>query len=253
MVLGDVDRGIWPENTSFADHVDGIGVPTFSGGTLVYGPPPATFTGGCVAGGGGFNPATCNNKLIGAKYYNANLLAGRAPTTGPASIRRAMTVATSWRSRRPHRIHRGRQQPVPAVVNGVPLARHRAWRRARASRRTRSAGAMSPPPPTAPAAGTAATSDSVEAIDDAVKDGVNVINFSISGSTDTINDPVEQAFYRATLAGVFVAASAGNDGPANTVNHLSPWLTTVAASTHDRVLEAAMCTWATAPSTPARR
>ena len=33
---------------------------------------------------------------------------------------------------------------------------------------------------------------------------------SISGSLTSVNDPVEQAFYRAALAGVFVAASAGN-------------------------------------------
>ncbi len=34
MVVGVVDGGIWPENTSFADRVDGSGAPTFSGGTL---------------------------------------------------------------------------------------------------------------------------------------------------------------------------------------------------------------------------
>ena len=40
------------------------------------------------------------------------------------------------------------------------------------------------------------------------------------------------AFLDAYAAGVFVAASAGNDGPgAATANHLSPWVTTVAAST----------------------
>ena len=69
-------------------------------------------------------------------------------------------------------------------------------------------------------------------------DGVNVINYSISGSQTSVNDPVEQAFLRAATAGVFVAASAGNSGPANAVAHISPWLTTVAASTHSRALSA---------------
>src|SRR5262249_24663032 len=72
-------------------------------------------------------------------------------------------------------------------------------------------------------------------IDDAVADGVDVINYSISGSTGSIIDPVEIAFLNAAAAGVFVAASAGNNGPgASTVAHNAPWETTVAASTHDR-------------------
>lgn len=79
----------------------------------------------------------------------------------------------------------------------------------------------------------AATSDLVAAVDDAVADGVNVINYSISGTLDNPIDPVELAFMYAADAGVFVAASAGNSGPgASTVAHPSPWLTTVAASTH---------------------
>ena len=81
-----------------------------------------------------------------------------------------------------------------------------------------------------------ATADLVSAIDDAVADGVDVINYSISGSRTFVVDPVELAFFNAAAAGVFVAASAGNNGPgATTVAHNSPWLTTVAASTHDRL------------------
>ena len=78
-------------------------------------------------------------------------------------------------------------------------------------------------------------SDNVAAIDQAVADGVDVINFSISGTSTNFRDPVEIAFLFATDAGRFVAASAGNSGPtASTVAHPSPWITTVAASTHDR-------------------
>jgi hypothetical protein len=64
---------------------------------------------------------------------------------------------------------------------------------------------------------------------------VDVINFSISGSTTNFRDSVEIAFLFAADAGVFVAASAGNSGPTtSTVAHPGPWLTTVAAGTHNR-------------------
>src|SRR5262249_5859634 len=63
----------------------------------------------------------------------------------------------------------------------------------------------------------------------------DVINYSISGTQTNFLDPVEVAFLFAADAGVFVAASAGNDGPTNgTVAHPGPWLTTVAAGTHNR-------------------
>ncbi len=78
-------------------------------------------------------------------------------------------------------------------------------------------------------------SDLVAAINQAVADGVDVINYSISGTTSNFLDPVEVSFLFAADAGVFVAASAGNNGPgASTVAHPSPWITTVAAGTHDR-------------------
>ena len=74
--------------------------------------------------------------------------------------------------------------------------------------------------------------DHVKAIDDAVADGVDVINFSVGGSESGVFDDVEISFLFAAEAGVFVAASAGNSGPgASTLDHVSPWLTTVAAST----------------------
>jgi len=73
-------------------------------------------------------------------------------------------------------------------------------------------------------------------IDQAVTDGVDVLNYSISGSDDPWNDPVELAFLEATNAGVFVAAAAGNNGPeASTVAHTGPWVTAVAATTTSRV------------------
>jgi subtilisin family serine protease len=77
----------------------------------------------------------------------------------------------------------------------------------------------------------------VAAIDQAVADGVDVINLSISGSRTSLLNPVAVAFRHAAAAGVFAANSAGNSGDTigeSSVAHNSPWVTTVAASTHDR-------------------
>jgi subtilisin family serine protease len=78
-----------------------------------------------------------------------------------------------------------------------------------------------------------ALSDLVAAIDQAVADGVDVINYSIGGgAASTVMAPEDLAFLNAAAAGVFVATSAGNDGPDPvTADHASPWYTTVAAST----------------------
>jgi subtilisin family serine protease len=67
---------------------------------------------------------------------------------------------------------------------------------------------------------------------------VDVINFSISGGVRPWNDPISQGFLAATNAGIFVAAAAGNTtlleptADPGTVNHASPWVTSVAAVTH---------------------
>jgi subtilisin family serine protease len=77
---------------------------------------------------------------------------------------------------------------------------------------------------------------SIAAIDQAIVDEVDVLNYSISGSDDPWNDLVDLAFLEANTAGVFVAASAGNDGPgASTVAKTGPWNAAVAASTHQRI------------------
>ena len=79
-------------------------------------------------------------------------------------------------------------------------------------------------------------SDSAAAVEQAILDGVDVINFSICGGTDPFTDPVELAFLDAYAAGVFVSASAGNDGPgAGTADHL------VAVGHHGRRLDPDAC------------
>ncbi len=248
MVIGIVDGGIWPENPAFADRVDSNGAPTFDpSGSLAFTSAPATFIGGCMAGEG-FDPVKhCNNKLVGAKFYNSGFLAANLPKNwsefySPRDSNIGKNgVSTGHGGHGDHTASTSAGNAGVAVtIAGVPMG---------------IASGMAPRARVAaykicwtydnPAAddGTNASNtcfntDAVKAIDDAVKDGVNVINYSISGSQTSVNDAVEQAFYRASLAGVFVAASAGNSGPANAVAHISPWLTTVAASTHDRNFQA---------------
>lgn len=241
LVIGVIDGGIWPENPAFFDRVDGDGKPSNNpGDTQVYGAPPATFTGTCVAGPGIDPTKHCNNKLIGIRHFNAGFATSGNTlhwTDFADSGRDSVSGATGHGGHGDHTASTAAGNSNVAVsINGAPVG---------------TASGMAPRARIAAykvcwtyvnAAATDGTgsqnscynSDSVSAIDRAVADGVNVINYSISGSQTSVNDPVEQAFHRAALANVFVAASAGNSGPANAVAHISPWLTTVAASTHDR-------------------
>ncbi len=85
----------------------------------------------------------------------------------------------------------------------------------------------------------------ISGIEDAIKDGVDVINFSIGGQdSDPWTDDVELAFLSAREAGISVAVAAGNSGQPTgykeyfgAIDHASPWLMNVAATTHDREVE----------------
>ncbi len=92
-----------------------------------------------------------------------------------------------------------------------------------------------------PTGGSCPGSALVAAIDQVLIDagnlpnGIAALNYSISGGGDPYNDTVELGFLAAVAAGVYVSASAGNSGPGpSTVTHLGPWVSTTAASTHNR-------------------
>src|SRR3954451_22093089 len=80
--------------------------------------------------------------------------------------------------------------------------------------------------------GSGTDADIIAAIDAAVADGVDVINYSIgTGMGDyQANSPIGNAFLNAYLAGVFVAASAGNDGMSGMISNAEPWVTAVGAA-----------------------
>ncbi|WP_081423135.1 S8 family serine peptidase [Leifsonia xyli] len=78
-------------------------------------------------------------------------------------------------------------------------------------------------------------SDIVAAVQQAILDGVDVINYSVGGDNTTYLSPVGLAFLDAYAAGISVNAAAGNSGPdASTVGNMSPWMTSVGASTLDK-------------------
>lgn len=77
------------------------------------------------------------------------------------------------------------------------------------------------------------------AIETALVDQVDVINYSISGGQSPWSD-ADRGFLDLVNAGTIVAASAGNTrtetpNPIGNVNHRGPWVMTVANSTHDRI------------------
>ncbi len=219
IVVGMLDSGLWPENASFSDR-DKKGKRTYS--QL----PDSSFHGKCQVGAQ-WTAANCNRKIVGARYYNAGF-------GGAEGIRQQLPYEIlSARDVDGHGSHTsstaaGNGRVTATAPNGDAL------------------GVISGMAPRARIAmykvcwgiapdGGCFSSDSVAAIDQAVADGVDVINFSISGTSTNFLDPVEVAFLFAADAGVFVANSAGNSGPvASTVAHPSPWLMTVAAGTHDR-------------------
>jgi len=79
-------------------------------------------------------------------------------------------------------------------------------------------------------------SDSAAAVGQAISDGANVLNFSISGGRNPFTDPVELAFLDFYAAGGLANASAGNSGPgAATSDHAGPWENTVGANYPSRL------------------
>ena len=197
MIVGVLDTGIWPEHPSFSD-------PDPSG--KAYAPPPAAPDGsrGCQFGSTtpGDVPFTCNNKLIAAYRFMATYDAFGPDLLPGENLERS-------RRRRPRHAYRVHLRPATRASRPPSSASRagpsRASPRGPMSRCSRSAGD-----------GGCFGSDSAAAVQAAIGDGVNVINFSIGGGSSPYSDISELAFLDAYNAGVFVAASAGNGGPVRT-------------------------------------
>lgn len=216
VIVGVLDTGIWPEHPSFADP--GIDAPE-------GGPWACEFGDGSHPDLGA--PFECNDKLIGAyEFLETNRLvtgdlAGDYCVGNVCSARDdnghgTHTSSTAAGSPVESAVHLGVDRgPISGIAPGAHVIMYRVCRPS------------------------CYQSDSVAAVQQAIVDGVDVINFSIGGGTNPYADPVELAFLDATKAGISVNASAGNEGPgAGTAGHGGPWVTTTAASTSDRHFEA---------------
>lgn len=210
VIVGVIDSGIWPEHPSFAD--DGS-----------YPAPPATWQGECQQPADESPGYTCTNKLIGIQYF----LEGYSAGIGYDGL------FYSGRDDDGHGTHTAStaagNENVAAAIDGINRGR---------------VSGMAPRAYVAaykglgPNGGT--TADLTAAIDKAVADGVDVINYSVGSdfAADPWVDADAQAYLAALEAGVFVATSAGNAGPGvSTIGSPAnaPWVTSVGASYYNRL------------------
>ena len=226
VVVGVIDSGINPEHPSLEDtrtpkrgHL---------GRPILYDAIPESFVGeGCEFGNIDFNaddlPFDCNNKLIKARAFSEGFLSVNeladyeflsARDADGHGTHTATTAAGNY--------------GVEGIVNGestgtlsgvAPRARVAVYKVCWDAPNPDDSGCFS--------------SDSMAAIDQAVADGVDVINYSVGGASTQFTGPDDIAFLFAADAGVFVATSAGNSGPGNeTIGTPSgvPWITAVGAT-----------------------
>lgn len=209
IVIGVIDTGINPANPSFADP---------GGDGYNHANPRGRNYGFCDAGHPDYNASfSCNDKLIGAYdftrtlpdpavlYDNNSHGSHTASTAAGNVVNPAALVAPTITINR----------AISGVAPHSNLISYKAC-----------LGTGCP------------LSALLDAIDQATTDGVDVINYSIGGgASDPWSDPDSLAFLNARQAGVFVATSAGNDGPGSETLGSpgnSPWLLTVGSSSHDR-------------------
>lgn len=239
VVVGVIDTGYTPSSPFFAGEevkplagAPVVGEPyrTADGKIAMLKSDGETFIGECQKGED-FDGSACNSKVLSAHYFADDFLDFVPPENrAPQELLSPVDVDS-------HGTHTGStavgNPNVETFVDG------------------RSFGLTSGIAPAAklsvykvcwedtdPNTGGCYSSASVAAVEKALEDGVDVLNYSISGSATSVIDPVSVAFLNAAAAGVFVAASAGNSGPtASTVNHGGPWVTTVAASSFSQELQ----------------
>jgi subtilisin family serine protease len=229
VIVGVLDTGIQPNHPSFASSSAGgyVGDP--------FAPPPGSrWNGACQNGSDASFPTTaCNGKLIGARYFldgfgAANLAADskRSPADDDGHGTHTSSTAAGNFGVNPQ--IDGNELGVDVISGIAPRSWVAMYKVCWEGNQTSSPSGCS-------------NLDSLDAIDAAIADGVDVINYSIGSSDSAVIGAVELAYLQAADAGVFVAVSAGNDGPdPGTVGSPAavPWVTAAAASTLHRTFSA---------------
>ncbi len=210
VVVGLVDSGLAPDSPLFAQRT-------------LEGRPPG-FAGSCETAGD-WAAAECNGKIVGARWYVEGFGADRlraATSLSPRDTDGHGTGAASLavgNPRVPVRIGSERLGRFGGLAPDARLAVYKAcW---------------SAPDP---ADDGCASADIVAAIDDATRDGVDVLGLAVGGPPEL--DTVDRALLGAAEAGVVVVTASGNEGPGTTA-HAAPWVTTVGGTSgetrHGRV------------------
>uniref|UniRef100_A0A0E0P4T0 Subtilisin-like protease n=1 Tax=Oryza rufipogon TaxID=4529 RepID=A0A0E0P4T0_ORYRU len=199
VIIGIIDSGIWPESPSFKD--DGLG------------PLPSKWKGKCLAGQA-FGSNQCNRKIIGARWYDKHLnpdnLKGQYKSARDADGHGTHVASTAAGVLVPNVSFHG--LAVGYARGAAPRARLAVYKACWGS---------------PPSCDTAAV---LQAFDDAIHDGVDVLSLSIGAPG--LEYP---ASLQAVKNGISVIFSAGNEGPApRTVKNASPWAMSVASATIDR-------------------
>ncbi len=215
IVIGVIDTGINPANPSFVDPgADGYDHANLRG----------VFYGICNSSDPKYDSGFCNDKLIGA-YDFTSALTGNPATSLDVNGHGSHTASTV-----------DGNFVTPATVIAPPTTIDRDI-----SGVAPHANIISYRACYSDSVGGCPGSVLVASIDQAVQDGVDVINYSIGGgSSDPWLDYDAQAFLAARQAGVVVVTSAGNNGPSSETAGSpgdAPWLIAVGASTHGRAFE----------------
>ncbi|VVA32685.1 PREDICTED: subtilisin [Prunus dulcis] len=192
VIIGVIDTGVWPESDSFKDEG--------------FGPAPKKWKGACN-GGKNF---TCNNKLIGARFFTSEEESAR-DEIGHGSHTASTAAGNAVKDVSFYGL-------VPGTARGgVPSARIAVYKICTLEGCTGEA--------------------ILAAFDHTIADGVDIITISIgpNHASPLDVDPIAIGAFHAMEKGILTSNSAGNNGPEEgSVSSVAPWILTVAASSTDR-------------------